>query len=209
MIKHLLQELCQTQKIEYENHILDFSSEWKRVDYCEEINNLIKGNINSYRNLADLKLVIKKFDLLSDEDIHKSNSIPSLIDLLYKKRIRPYIIQPTILYNYPASLVPLARPNDNDENLIDMFQIVVAGWEIVKSYSELVDPIVQDIKLKDQIVNKQNGDDETVEYDNSFIKAMEHGMPPMSGLGMGLDRFIAILMNKSNLRDVVFFPQMR
>lgn len=195
--------------VEFDGHTLDFGAEWERIDYCKAVSDLIKSNILDYTDLNNLKAVIKKYDLLSESDLDKSASIPALIDLLYKQRIRPHIIQPTILYNYPACLIPLARRNDDDNRIIDMFQVVVCGWEVVKAYSELVDPETQRANFVEQAKNKSDGDDEAFEVDNDFLLAMEHGMPPMSGLGIGIDRLVAILCNQPTLRDVVLFPMMR
>ena len=205
----LLDEVYGGKIIEFDGNQIDFGAEWQSLDYCDAINNLIGSNILDYTNLNDLKTVIAKNKLLSEADLDKSLSVPSLIDLLYKQRIRPNIIQPTILYNYPACLIPLARRNDKDNRLLDMFQLVVSGWEIVKAYSELVDPETQRENFVEQAKNKNNGDDEAFEVDNDFLLAMEHGMPPMSGLGMGIDRLVAMLCNQPTLRDVVLFPMMR
>ena len=131
----------------------------------------------------------------------------SIIDLIFKKKIRPYIIQPTIMYDYPSYMVPLARPNDIDSRVLDMFQIIVNSWELAKCYSELVNPIKQREEFEKQMKDKMNGDEEAMELDESFLLAMEHGMPPMSGLGMGIDRLVALLTNSPSLRDVVLFPQ--
>lgn len=209
LLLELLDTICGGRQIECDSHVLDFDSEWPQVDYCAEISRLIKSNILDYNSLDDLKVVIKKYALLSDDDIKKASSIPTLIDLLYKQRIRPYIVQPTILYNYPACLIPLARRNDQDNRIIDMFQLVVNGWEIVKAYSELIDPETQRDNFIEQAKNKSSGDEESFEVDNDFLLAMEHGMPPISGLGIGIDRLVALLCNQATLRDVVLFPMMK
>ena len=96
-----------------------------------------------------------------------------------------------------------------DPAVLDMFQFVVFGWEVVKAYSELVDPIEQRTRLEEQMAMREAGDDETMMLEEDFIEAMEYGMPPQSGLGLGIDRFVALLTNAHTLRDVVFFPQMR
>lgn len=195
--------------VEIDGHTVDFGAEWEYVDYSKAVSELIHGNILDYTDLNELKDVIAIYELLTKDDLDKCASIPSLIDLLYKQRLRPFIIQPTILYNYPACLIPLARRNDDDNRLLDMFQLVVSGWEIVKAYSELVDPETQRANFLEQAQNKNNGDDEAFEVDNDFLLAMEHGMPPVSGLGIGIDRLIAILCNQPTLRDVVLFPLMK
>ena len=111
--------------------------------------------------------------------------------------------------HHPVELVPLARRSDDDPTRLDMFQVVVNGWEIVKAYSELVDPIDQRARLEEQAAMREAGDDETMMLEEDFIEAMEYGMPPMSGLGLGIDRFVALLTDAPTLRDVVLFPTMR
>jgi lysyl-tRNA synthetase class 2 len=139
----------------------------------------------------------------------KEMGLTSLIDNLYKKVSRPNIIQPTILYNYPKILQPLARVSDLNSEMVDQFQMVVNGWEIVKAYSELVDPIDQRERFEQQAAQKEAGDEEAFEVDEEYLVAMEHGMPPISGWGMGVDRVLALLTGQENLRDVVLFPLMR
>jgi len=118
-------------------------------------------------------------------------------------------VGPTILYNYPASLKPLARHNDNDKKAVDVFQVVVCGSEICNAYSELVEPAIQRANFEEQARNKANGDEETMELDEDFMGAMEQGMPPISGLGFGIDRLMMFIFNQASIRDVVLFPTMK
>ena len=129
--------------------------------------------------------------------------------IVYKKTIRANIIQPTIIYNYPAFLIPLARRNDENDKIIDVFQVVACGTELCKAYSELVNPIIQRENFKEQLKAKEQGDDETMEIDEGFMGAMEQGMPPISGLGFGIDRLLMIIYNQYSIRDVVLFPMMK
>ena len=130
------------------------------------------------------------------------------MDTLYKKTIRPKLIQPMFLTVHPAELVPLARRNDDNPRVLDMFQVVVNGWEIVKAYSELVDPAEQRQRLEEQAQAK-TGDEEAMMLEPDYIECMEHGMPPISGLGMGIDRLVALLSDSSRLKDVTLFPLMK
>ena len=107
------------------------------------------------------------------------------------------------------ALSPLARRNDANASIADRFQVVVQGWEIVNAYSELVDPLDQRQRLEEQAALKVGGDEEAMDMDEDYLAAMEHGMPPMSGWGMGIDRFCALLTNSDSLRDVVLFPLLK
>ena len=133
----------------------------------------------------------------------------AVIDYVYKRKIRPNIIEPSFLYNYPACLVSLARPNDAEPRQIEMFQFLMNGEEMCKAYSELVDPFIQRRTLEEQAAAKAAGDDEAMDLDEDFLLAMEHGMPPISGLGCGLDRLLMLIYNQESVRDVVLFPLMK
>ena len=133
----------------------------------------------------------------------------NLIDQLYKKVSRPKIIEPTYLIKHPIDLSPLARSNDENPSLTDRFQLIVNGQEIINGYSELVDSVEQEKRLIEQSKLKANGDEEAMSIDYEYIKAMEYGMPPISGWGLGVDRFMQFLTNSQNIRDVVLYPLMK
>lgn len=141
--------------------------------------------------------------------VEKINGVgrANLLDDIYKKTARPKLIQPTFVFDYPEDLKPLARPNG--DGTAACFQLVVNSWEIVNSYGELIDPQIQRQLLETQAEAKAAGDDEAMEVDEVFLKAMEHGFPPMTGSGFGIDRLMAIFSGQPNLRDVVLFPTMR
>lgn len=186
---------------------VDWQTPWKRVDFIKMLKKDTGLDIMKYSDsktlLKDIKAKKLKFEGMDNM------SLIGLVDNLYKKISMPKIINPTILYNYPKYLQPLARVNDKDESIVDQFQLIVNGWEIVKAYSELVDPIDQRQRFADQKKAKQAGEDEVMEGDEGFITALEHGAPPISGWGMGVDRLLALLTKQDNLRDVVLFPLLR
>jgi lysyl-tRNA synthetase class 2 len=186
---------------------VDWTTPWPKMDYLEVVNRDSGLDIMSYTSADALRNDIRARGI--EFEGMKEMGITSLIDNLYKKVSRPRIIQPTILYNYPKILQPLARVSDTDARMVEQFQLVVNGWEIVKAYSELVDPIDQRERFVEQAAQKSAGDEEAMEVDEEYLVAMEHGMPPISGWGMGVDRVVALLTGQDNLRDVVLFPLMR
>ncbi|MFO0416910.1 MAG: lysine--tRNA ligase [Pseudomonadota bacterium] len=186
---------------------VDWSTPWPRIDYIELVNRDSGLDVMSYSSADALRADIRARGI--EFEGMKEMGLTSLIDNLYKKVSRPNIIQPTILYNYPKILQPLARVSDLNSEMVDQFQMVVNGWEIVKAYSELVDPIDQRERFEQQAAQKEAGDEEAFEVDEEYLVAMEHGMPPISGWGMGVDRVLALLTGQENLRDVVLFPLMR
>jgi len=188
---------------------LDFSKPFERVNYVERLTEILgfdflkETDVDEYKN----KVVEKGFFTLRDMDEYKS--LAQLTDFLYKKLLRANIIGPVVMYNYPALLKPLARRNDNDKNMVDCFQVVINGAEICNAYSELVNPEEQRKTFEQQLEAKAQGDDETMDLDEDYLSAMEQGMPPISGLGVGIDRLIMLAYNAPSLRDVILFPTMK
>ena len=208
-IQELLMEVKGSLEIEYQGQKLDFSGEWKRINYVEEMQKVLGFDFLKCKTRDELVTEVVNRKLFTASDFEGINTLGGVIDYIYKRKIRENIIQPTILYNYPACLIPLARRNDKNNKIIDVFQVLCMGSELCKAYSELVDPIVQREELEKQARAKLGGDDEAMELDEDFVLAMEHGMPPISGLGFGVDRLMMFLFNQESIRDVVLFPLMK
>lgn len=209
MIVELLQNCVGTTKVNYQGQEIDFSGDWKRVDYVETMKELLGCDFLAIDDVDEMKKVIVERGLFGYAELEECKSVRTLIDYVYKRKIRADIVNPTIIFNYPAVLMPLARINDKDDRIIDAFQVVAGGAEIVKAYSELVDPMRQRKNFEDQLKEKAAGDEETMDVDEDFLLAMEHGMPPISGLGFGIDRFMQFIFDCPNIRDVVLFPLMK
>lgn len=209
-IRNLLLELRCTTQIEYKDSVLDFGKEnWDRINYVEEMRKIFGFDFLEIDDPQVLKEKIVEKGLFALSELDEYKSLSQIIDFVYKKKIRADIIQPTIIYNYPAVLIPLARRNDDDNRIIDVFQVVACGTELCKAYSELVNPEIQRQNFEDQAKAKMQGDDETMELDEGFMGAMEQGMPPISGLGFGIDRLMMLIYNQESIRDVVLFPTMK
>jgi len=209
LIQATLAEVLGTQVVTFGGQEFDFSGHWAEIDYRDEVARATGIDLHQLRDVGSLKAAIKAKGIHGSKDLDDQVSYPGLVDLLYKKTLRPNLAQPTVLLHHPVEMVPLARRSDHDPTQLDMFQIVVNGWEIVKAYSELVDPVDQRARLEEQTVLAAAGDDETMMMEDDFIECMEHGMPPMSGLGLGIDRFVALITDAPTLRDVVLFPTLR
>ena len=209
-IKNLLLELTGSTTVNYQGQELDFGKEnWNRINYVERLREILGFDFLAITEPQELKDRIVEKGLFTYADLEDYKSLSQIIDFTYKKTIRAHIVEPTIIYNYPAVLIPLARRNDNDNRIIDVFQVLAAGTELCKAYSELVDPKIQRENFEDQLKAKEQGDDETMELDEQFLGAMEQGMPPISGLGFGIDRLMMIIYDMPSIRDVVLFPQMK
>jgi len=204
-----MMELIGTTTINYQGNVLDFGKDFTRINYVEKLTEILGFNFLDITEPEELKAKIIETNLFSEKDLEDYHSLSQIIDFVYKRTIRAGIVEPTVIYNYPAVLIPLARRNDNDKRIIDVFQVVAGGTELCKAYSELVDPFVQRQAFEDQLKAKEQGDDETMEIDESFMGAMEQGMPPISGLGFGIDRLLMLIYDVPSIRDVVLFPLMR
>lgn len=132
-----------------------------------------------------------------------------LIDEIFGAKVEANLIQPTYITDYPIEMTPLAKKHRTAEGLVERFELFVNGKEIANAYSELNDPIDQKERLEDQLKLAARGDDEAMAMDDDFVRALEYGMPPTSGLGIGIDRLVMLMTNQSTIQEVLFFPQMR
>lgn len=205
IFENIFEKLHIPKKFSYENQEIDFSFPWQRISY--------RDLVLKYTGL-DLEILLRdekalKFAARDFVDVDSYKSLGSLVDGLYKKHCRPHLINPHVVMQQPAILGPLARVSSKNTLWSDRFQVVVNGWEVVNSYSELVDPVYQRQTLEEQKCLAQNGEEEAMEMEDDFLLAMEYGMPPMAGVGIGIDRVVALFTNSSSLRDVIFFPNLK
>ncbi len=208
LMRSVMMEVLGTLQISYQGTDMDFGAEWREVEYRDLVLEDSGIDVLAYDRVEDLLQIIREHQIDLGE-IPTGISLGNLIDKLYKKVSRPKLVQPTFLLHHPAVLIPLARPNDQDPRVIDAFQVLVNGWEMAKAYSELGDPGLQRRLLEEQSALRGTGDDEAMFLDTDFLASLEYGMPPVSGAGIGIDRFTAILTNQRNLTDVILFPLMR
>lgn len=213
MMETLLKELMDSTWIQIPNREgklvkIDFKKPWPRVPIHDVILKYCSIDIRKTNTAADLRAAMKKAKIELDIPIEKLG-LGTLIDQLYKKVARPHLVQPTFVTEHPLELSPLARRNDANPAIVDRFQLVVGGWEVVNAYSELIDPIDQASRFEEQVKAQQRGDIEAHGKDDEYVKALEYGCPPCSGWGMGVDRVVALLTQQRNLRDVVLFPLLK
>jgi lysyl-tRNA synthetase class 2 len=185
---------------------IDFAQPWPRIRLRDIILEKSGIDIDAHHDAESLRKAIFAAKVeLDNPDAGRG----SLIDQLYKRTARPTLIQPTFIVGHPVDLSPLARRNDTNPDAVDRFQLVVDTWEVINAYSELVDPLDQRRRFEEQAELRKKGDEEAMPADEDYLTAMEFGMPPISGWGMGIDRFVALLTDAPNLRDVVWFPLMK
>lgn len=208
-VEGLFNYLLGTTKITYQGKELDFGSEWKRINYIDELNKILGFDFLNETDPETLKEKIVNNNLFTMAELEDYKSVSQIIDFVYKNKIRKQIVGPAIMYNYPAALKPLAARNKKDDRITEVFQVVVCGTEICNAYTELVDPIAQRKSFEDQLKAKEQGDDETMDLDEDYLLSMEQGMPPISGLGFGIDRLLMFIYDVPSIRDVVLFPTMK
>lgn len=204
MISSICLEVFGTAKFNFEDSVIDFSPPWKRVSLVDSLNEKLSADILT-ASFDDLKKVAKKFNI----DPDKIETKAKLIDELFSVTVQKEIIQPTFVRDYPLELSPLAKKHRTKGGLVERFEGFVCGREICNAFSELNDPIDQKKRFDDQMKMREEGDEEAQQIDEDFIKALEYGMPPTAGLGVGIDRLVMLLTNQSSIRDVIFFPQMK
>ena len=202
LIIKLIKSIGLKSDFDYQDYKLDFSKEFERINfhdsickYCKEINN---KNISDYEFLANY---CKSHDI----EISIKNSLYKTQLDIFEKIVEVKLINPTFVTEYPTAVSPLSRRSDNNPDIVERFELFVAGREIANGFSELNDPQDQSERFKKQLEK----DDEKMNYDSDFITAMEYGMPPTAGAGIGIDRLVMLLTNSSSIRDVLFFPLMK
>ena len=210
MLQTIIYNMFGTLKVMVGDKEVDLSGEWEEVSFRDLILRYVDIDIDIYNTKEKLLDRIKELKLEIDsetplEDLGYGN----LVDQLYKKVARCHVVNPIFLSKHPISLSPLARANDDNKNITDRFQLVINGAEIINAYSELVDPVEQEKRLLEQAALKEQGDEEAMPMDYDYIDAMEYGMPPISGWGMGIDRIVQLLTNSENIKDCVMFPLMK
>ncbi len=194
-----------TLEIKYKDGVLNFKTPWSRIDYREVILEKSGVDIDKYLTKEDMQKVLREKKIEFDKMAGRGR----LIDQFYKKLVRPKLIQPSFLINHPLDISPLAKEKEDDENKVQRFQVLIAGSEVGNAFSELNDPIDQKERFVLQDELRAAGDKEAQMTDDGFIEALEYGMPPTAGFGVGIDRLFMILTDRENIRDTVFFPMMR
>lgn len=207
-VEELFENICSTvfgsSEFNYQGKKINFKSPWKRISYTEAIKD--KTGVDVLNSSLEELLKLAK---TTGVEISANESRASLIDEIFSQTVEPDLIQPTFVVDYPLILSPLAKKHRSKQGLVERFEGYVAGKEICNAFSELNDPIDQRQRFEEQSKMREEGDEEAHQVDEDFLRAMEYGMPPMAGLGVGIDRLVMLLTDQSSIRDVIFFPQMK
>lgn len=204
MIERVALDLHNDTKVQVGEHVIDFKRPWKRFTMFEAIEHFTGHDISAMDE-DEIRAVAKELHVPIDKSMGKGK----LIDEIFGEHCEGKLIQPTFITDYPVEMSPLAKKHRTKPGLVERFEAIVNGKELCNSFSELNDPIDQRKRFEEQLVLGQRGDDEAMVLDEDFLKALEYGMPPTAGLGIGMDRLAMIMTNSNSIQDVLFFPQMR
>lgn len=205
LLRHTAKNVFKKTNITHNGHTIDFSKKFVVVSYFD----LLK----QYAHISDPMGMTRDETALSAKrlgiDVARSDSREKIFDNIYKKTCRPKLINPTFIVDYPAHMLPLAKRAESGSEFVDAFQLVAGGIELAKGFSELNDPIDQAERFKRQDEDRKAGDAEAQTSDTAFLEAMEHGMPPAGGVGIGIERLVMFLTDTRNIREVILFPTLR
>lgn len=204
MLEHICLEVLGTTKVRVGNHEIDFKAPYKRVTMYEAIKEHTGIDISGMDE-TQLREVCHKLGIEVDDSMGKGK----LIDEIFGEKCEGAYIQPTFITDYPKEMSPLTKKHRNNPDLTERFELMVNGKELANAYSELNDPIDQRARFEEQLKLSERGDDEAMYIDQDFLRALEYGMPPTSGMGIGMDRLVMLLTSQDSIQEVLLFPQMK
>lgn len=194
-----------TTKITFGENEIDLKSPWKRASMLEITKEYSGIDFNEVDTAEKARKAAKEIGI----EVEDYDSWGKVIDKVFEEKVEPHLIQPIHIIDYPKEISPLSKVHRDDPRLVERFETRINGWEIANAFSELTDPIDQKERFEAQLADRNSGDDEAHMLDEDYIEALEYGMPPAGGLGIGIDRLIMILTNSPSIRDVIAFPTLR
>lgn len=204
MIERVALDLHGTTQVQVGDQVIDFKRPWKRFTMYEAIQHFTGIDI-SQSDEATLRATCRALNVPADETMGKGK----LIDQIFGEKCEPHLVQPTFIMDYPVEMSPLAKKHRTVPGLVERFEAICNRKEICNSFSELNDPIDQRARFEEQLELGKRGDEEAMTLDEDFLRALEYGMPPTAGLGIGIDRLSMVMTNSPSIQDVIFFPQMK
>ena len=204
MFSYVVREILGGTKLTYNGNTIDFNLPWQRLYLCEAIREYCGIDFEDYPDAASLRTRMAELDM----DVDPTKGRGRLIDELISTFVEPNLVQPTFLLDYPVEMSPLAKRKRGNDRLVERFEGFVAGMETANAFTELNDPLEQRERFRQQLKG-QVADEEVEIADEDFLQALEYGMPPTGGLGMGIDRLVMLLTNQQSIREVILFPQLK
>ena len=205
MLSQLAQQIRGTHTITYQGQEISLAPPWRRWSYHQAIVEVNKLDSSVLKDRAAALDAARRLKL----DVDSKAPLGDIVNTIFEETVEPNLIQPTFITDYPTEISPLARRKDADPALTDRFELYIAGREIANAFSELNDPLDQRQRFEAQVAKREAGDEEAHYLDEDFIRALEYGMPPTAGEGIGIDRLVMLLTDQASIRDVILFPQLR
>lgn len=205
MVRHIAQTVLGSAKVQYNGEEIDLESDWKRLHIVDAVKEATGVNFYNVKTDEEAKALAKEHGI----EITENMKYGHILNEFFEQKVEETLIQPTFIYGHPIEISPLAKKNPEDPRFTDRFELFIVGREHANAFTELNDPIDQRERFEAQLVEKEQGNDEAHEMDEDYIEALEYGMPPTGGLGIGIDRLVMLLTDSPSIRDVLLFPYMR
>jgi len=204
MISTVAKDVIKTLEVEYEGHTINLAPPWKRITFLDSLREAgVPEEVLIDADKARDYVVKLGARLKGGEPLGK------LLNEIFEAKVETTLIQPTFVTDYPTDISPLSKKRDDDPNYVERFELFVVGRELANAFSELNDPVDQKQRFQSQVSEREAGDDEAHQMDEDFVRALEYGMPPAAGEGIGIDRLVMLLTGSNSIRDVILFPQMK
>ncbi|GKV57770.1 lysine--tRNA ligase [Sporosarcina sp. NCCP-2222] len=205
MIAHMAQDVLGTTKVQYGEDMIDLAPGWKRLHMADAVKEYTGVDFWKEMSKEEAHALAKEHGV----QVTAMMEVGHVLNEFFEQKVEEQLVQPTFIYGHPVEISPLAKKNPKDERFTDRFELFIVRREHANAFTELNDPIDQRARFEAQLVEKEQGNDEAHEMDEDFIEALEYGLPPTGGLGIGIDRLVMLLTNAQSIRDVLLFPQMR
>jgi lysyl-tRNA synthetase class 2 len=203
---YLAQEVLKKVEVEFNSHVINLKNSFRKLSMVEAIKEHTNIDFCQISNLEEALELVKKHNLKLEKF---QKSIGHIILAFFEEYVEKKLIQPTFIYDYPIEVSPLAKSKIDDKNIADRFELYISGLEFANGYSELNDPIEQKKRFEEQTKQKELGNEEIASCDKEFLEALEYGMPPAGGLGIGIDRLIMLFIGQNSIKEVIAFPQLK
>ncbi len=205
MVHDVCQEVLGTSQVKFGENTIDFKPPWRRLSLRDAIKEYGGIDFVKYPTVDELQGKMQSLNI----EVDPAKNWAKLVDELLKTFVKPQLIQPTIVFDYPVSMSPLAKTKPGEERVVERFQAMAGGLEFANAYTELNDPVEQRERFTEQLKERQGEDEERWAIDEDYLLAMEYGMPPTGGLGVGIDRLVMLLTGQQSIREVILFPQLK